>query len=53
MNAEKVKDLAHYLADKVISNFPNQNFDYDYLVANFIQSIENSKKQNKNETRNI
>lgn len=38
-----MKQLAEELADKIIAKFPNEKFDYDYLVQSIIQSIENSK----------
>ena len=38
-----MKQLAEEIADKIIAKFPNEKFDYNYLVQNIINSIENSK----------
>jgi len=37
-----MKQLAEEVADKIIDKFPNDRFDYDYLVQCLIESIENS-----------
>jgi len=36
------EELAEELADKIIAKFPNDRFDYNYLVQCLIESIENS-----------
>jgi len=38
-----MKQLAEELADKIIAKFPNDRFDYNYLVQYLIEAIENSK----------
>jgi hypothetical protein len=44
MNEEEVKERATTFADQTIWTFPTVSFDREYLIAMFIESINNAKK---------